>query len=72
MYCQRKHGSKKEWDNQTLQSLTLIPSNLLTNSKNFSTMRERKRKSLNPSPPKSVFFALRSERLKFGPQQLVY
>ncbi|KAI7998807.1 hypothetical protein LOK49_LG10G01783 [Camellia lanceoleosa] len=50
-------------------SLTLIPSNLLTNSKSFSTMRERKGKSLDPSPPKPVFFALRFERLKFGQQQ---
>ncbi|CAL5354169.1 unnamed protein product [Camellia sinensis] len=62
MYRQRKHGSKKQWDNQTLHSVYLIPSNFLTSEtkmKSFLTMKKRKRKSLNPSPPKPVFFALR-------------
>ncbi|CAL5428497.1 unnamed protein product [Camellia sinensis] len=53
MYRQRKHGSKKQWDNQTLHSVCE------TKMKSFLTMKKRKRKSLNPSPPKTVFFALR-------------
>ncbi|CAL5425625.1 unnamed protein product [Camellia sinensis] len=53
MYRQRKHGSKKQWDNQTLHSVCE------TKMKSFLTMKKRKRKSLNPSPPKPVFFALR-------------
>ncbi|CAL5354171.1 unnamed protein product [Camellia sinensis] len=63
MYRQRKHGSKKQWDNQTLHSETKM--------KSFLTMKKRKRKSLNPLPPKPVFFALSLLRWSLEPMAMV-